>query len=392
MKAADIIYNTFKLFLNKHIDEIGTVGSSVAIPIFKSDLIHDLITEFIETQKFMHPIIVAPPKVIIIGDLHGNLHDLLRILIKNGLPPETNYLFLGDYVDRGEFSLEVVILVFALRILFPENVFLLRGNHELSNINAMYGFKQNIVDVYGNDTLWQEFNDAFGYLPLIAIIAMQLLCLHGGISPLLTSLDPIKAIKFPMKEITPLVTDILWSDPSESVDDYDKNDRGCGVIWSPKNSEETLKRLKYKLIIRGHQCVTKGVEATHNNKVITVFSSSNYLPTGNLCGYLVLKDMTINRGFLDPLHTVQRQNAIFAKIHLKENDIFEEEIIEENFPPLQMPTAVSRRSSTSAIPNLTNAHSYGSNLLMVRKKFVISSPAVPQFTSAIVLQRRNSQI
>lgn len=398
MKSSELVFSTYKLFLRKTLDEIANVGGSLAIPIFKPDIVRELINEFIESQKFAHSIIVVPRDIIIVGDLHGNLHDLLRILVKNGLPPETNYLFLGDYVDRGEYSLEVVELVFALKLCFPENVFLLRGNHELSNVNMMYGFKQNIVDVYCSDALWQEFNNAFEYLPLIAIIAMQLICLHGGISPLLTSMDQIKQIKLPMKEISPLVRDILWSDPSDKVENYDKNERGCGVIWGQNATETALKALSYKRIIRGHQCVVKGVETTHNNKVITVFSSSNYLPAGNLCGYLLLKNMTINRGVIEPTVPIPRHNAIFARILRKENSIIQEEVMEEKMAPVKPPASMSRTSSKVTVPNMTlsstalpNARSYGSNLLMVRKKVVISNTTIPQFQAQISQIRRNSE-
>ena len=125
---------------------------------------------------------------IFLGDVHGQYLDLIRIFEYGGFPPEANYLFLGDYVDRGKNSLETICLLLAYKIKYPENFFLLRGNHECSSINRIYGFYDECKRRF-NMKLWKTFTDCFNCLPTCAIIDEKILCMHGGLSPDLSSLD-----------------------------------------------------------------------------------------------------------------------------------------------------------------------------------------------------------
>ena len=127
------------------------------------------------------------------GDIHGQYYDLLRLLDHGGFPPTANYLFLGDYVDRGKQSLETICLLLAYKIKYPENFFLLRGNHESASINRIYGFYDECKRRY-SVKLWKTFTDCFNCLPVAALIDDRILCMHGGLSPDLTSLEQIKAI------------------------------------------------------------------------------------------------------------------------------------------------------------------------------------------------------
>ena len=138
------------------------------------------------------------PPLTVCGDTHGQYHDLLRIFDLGQYPPHTNYLFLGDYVDRGRQSIETVTLLFCYKILYPNNFFMLRGNHECSYINRLYGFYDECVEQY-NPTMWKDFCDVFNYLPIAAIIDDKIFCIHGGISPELNSLDDIRNITRPIE-------------------------------------------------------------------------------------------------------------------------------------------------------------------------------------------------
>jgi serine/threonine-protein phosphatase PP1 catalytic subunit len=133
----------------------------------------------------------APLKIC--GDIHGQYSDLLRLFEDGKFPPESNYLFLGDYVDRGMQSLECICLLLAYKIKYPENFFLLRGNHECASINRIYGFYDECKKRY-NIKLWKTFTDCFNCLPVAAIIDDKILCMHGGLSPELNSIDQIKRI------------------------------------------------------------------------------------------------------------------------------------------------------------------------------------------------------
>merc|ERR1711971_519520 len=128
----------------------------------------------------------APLKIC--GDIHGQYTDLLRLFEYGGFPPEANYLFLGDYVDRGKQSLETICLLLAYKIKYPENFFLLRGNHECASINRIYGFYDECKRRY-NIKLWKTFTDCFNCLPIAALIDEKILCMHGGLSPTFVDLN-----------------------------------------------------------------------------------------------------------------------------------------------------------------------------------------------------------
>lgn len=133
----------------------------------------------------------------IIGDIHGQYQDLLRFFERGGFPPEANYLFLGDYVDRGKQSLETICLLFAYKIKYPENLFLLRGNHECASISRIYGFYDECKRRY-NIKLWKTFTDTFNCLPIAAIVDQKIFCVHGGLSPQLKCLTQIDCITRPI--------------------------------------------------------------------------------------------------------------------------------------------------------------------------------------------------
>ncbi|KAK7249397.1 phosphoprotein phosphatase [Aureococcus anophagefferens] len=133
----------------------------------------------------------APIKIC--GDIHGQYHDLLRLFEYGGFPPEANYLFLGDYVDRGKQSLETICLLLAFKIKYPENFFILRGNHECASINRIYGFYDECKRRY-NIKMWKTFTDCFNCLPVAAIVDEKIFCCHGGLSPELQQIDQIKKI------------------------------------------------------------------------------------------------------------------------------------------------------------------------------------------------------
>lgn len=136
----------------------------------------------------------APIKIC--GDIHGQYYDLLRLFEYGGFPPESNYLFMGDYVDRGKQSLETICLLLAYKIKYPENFFILRGNHECASINRIYGFYDECKRRY-NIKLWKTFTDCFNCLPIAALVDEKIFCMHGGLSPDLQSFEQIRRVMRP---------------------------------------------------------------------------------------------------------------------------------------------------------------------------------------------------
>lgn len=187
------------------------------------------------------------------GDIHGQYSDLLRLFEYGGFPPEANYLFLGDYVDRGKQSLETICLLLAYKIKYPENFFLLRGNHECASINRIYGFYDECKRRY-NIRLWKVFTDCFNCLPVAALIDEKILCMHGGLSPELRSLDQIKKIARPTDvPDAGLLCDLLWADPDKEVQGWGDNDRGVSYTFGSDTVQEFLQKQDLDLICRAHQ-------------------------------------------------------------------------------------------------------------------------------------------
>lgn len=170
-----------------------------------------------------------------------------------GYPPEANYLFLGDYVDRGKQSIETICLLLAYKIKYKENFFLLRGNHECASINRIYGFYDECKRRF-NVRLWKTFTDCFNCLPVAALIDEKILCMHGGLSPELKNLDQIRNIARPIDVPDHgLLCDLLWADPDKDLDGWGENDRGVSFTFGADKVVEFLEQHDLDLICRAHQ-------------------------------------------------------------------------------------------------------------------------------------------
>ena len=216
--------------------------------------------------------------ITICGDIHAQFHDLLRIFDKTSYPPAQNFLFLGDYVDRGCQSIETVCLLFSYKILYPEKIYMLRGNHECSYINRLYGFYDECILRFNLD-IWKEFSRVFNWLPIAATIDDKIFCIHGGISPDLNSLDQIRNITRPTEVPEEgLLCDLLWSDPNPETQDWSENERGTSYCFGSKKVDEFLEKFGFDLICRAHQAVMDGFEFPYagNQCLVTVFSAPNY--------------------------------------------------------------------------------------------------------------------
>ena len=192
------------------------------------------------------PNVKAP--VTIVGDIHGQFYDLLELFKICGWPPETNFLFLGDYVDRGNDSIECFCLILALKVRYRDRITILRGNHESCEINKIYGFYDECFKKYGNERIWKMFTDVFMCLPLSATVEEKIFCLHGGLSPALTRIDDIVKLKrFCDVPHEGPICDLLWSDPDESKKGFTPSPRAAGFIFGSDVTEKFLHRNKDQL-------------------------------------------------------------------------------------------------------------------------------------------------
>ncbi|KAG9141646.1 hypothetical protein Leryth_015342 [Lithospermum erythrorhizon] len=212
----------------------------------------------------------------ICGDVHGQYQDLLRLFEYGGFPPSATYLFLGDYVDRGKQSLETICLLLAYKILHPDKVFLLRGNHEDAKINRVYGFYDECKRRF-NVRLWKIFTDCFNCLPVAALVDEKIFCMHGGLSPELQNVKQINDIPRPTDiPDDGLLCDLLWSDPNPKIKGWADSDRGVSCTFGPDVVADFLQNNELDLICRGHQVVEDGYEFFAKRRLVTIFSAPNY--------------------------------------------------------------------------------------------------------------------
>ena len=274
----------------------------------KEEEIKFLIEKSLQIIKDQKMLVDLEAPLHVCGDIHGQYYDLLRIFEHCGYPGEYNYLFLGDYVDRGKQSLETVSLLLAYKIKYPTKVTLLRGNHESSVTNRIYGFYDECKRRY-NVRLWRSFTDLFNILPVAALIDDKILCMHGGLSPELKNLQNIENISRPTDiPDSGLLCDLLWSDPDKEVLEYDENERGVSVIFGEKIVQDFNKKNDLDLIIRAHQVVDDGYEFFAQRQLITIFSAPNYCGEfDNSAGIMIIDEsLTCSLKVLRPVENLKK--------------------------------------------------------------------------------------
>ncbi|CAE6470628.1 unnamed protein product [Rhizoctonia solani] len=260
--------------------------------------------------------VMAP--VTVVGDIHGQFYDLIEIFRIGGYPPHTNYLFLGDYVDRGLFSVETISLLTCLKLRYPHRVQLVRGNHEsravtqvsgpitpplvcsyhqpchsiprlpvvakyptlfhkLSGAQKSYGFYTECVRKYGSSSVWTYFTDMFDYLTLSVVIEDRIFCVHGGLSPTIHSIDQIKVVdRFREIPHEGAMADLVWSDPDSEKEDFAISPRGAGYTFGSGVVRKFLETNNMHHILRAHQLCMEGFTVLFENRLSTVWSAPNY--------------------------------------------------------------------------------------------------------------------
>jgi protein phosphatase len=311
------LYDKFlKLLLNplewiKKKDE----NEMTKFPFHPDDIVR-LTQECIDIVKTQPIVLRVSTPCKVFGDIHGQYIDLMTFFYKWGEPKDgsngdinaVDYLFLGDYVDRGNMSLETMCLLMALKVKYPDRIHLLRGNHEDRMININFGFYEECEIRLGensslDDSVFTAINDLFDYLPLAAIIEDQILCLHGGIGANVNKISDIECIQRPLEVVheatnknQQVVMDILWSDPTDNDDEIgiqpnlqrDSNNYGNIVKYGPDVVKKFLHNNNLSFIIRAHECVLDGFERFAGGAVITLFSATDYCRRHNNAGAMFI--------------------------------------------------------------------------------------------------------
>jgi serine/threonine-protein phosphatase 5 len=238
------------------------------------------------------------PRITVCGDTHGQYYDVLHIFEVNGWPSAQNpYLFNGDFVDRGSFSVEVILTFLLFKLHDPNCIYLTRGNHETKNMNRIYGFEGEVKAKY-DDKIFQLFLEVFEWLPLAAVIGQKLFVTHGGlpVTPGVT-LDDIRRIKRGMEPPeSGLMSDLLWSDP-QPFPGKSPSKRGVGFSFGPDITAAFLEQNHLTLLIRSHEVKEEGYLVEHGGKTITVFSAPNYCDTMGNKGAFIHLDATLEPKF-----------------------------------------------------------------------------------------------
>lgn len=225
--------------------------------------------------------------VTVVGDIHGQYYDFMKLLELGGSPDKTKYLFLGDYVDRGMFSIEVILLLYSLKINFPNLIFMIRGNHECRQMTSMFSFRRECLYKYDLE-VYEHFMDSFDCLPMACILNSSFLAVHGGISPDLVTIKDLETLyRFCEPSRSGLQCDLLWADPVDSQDGrltevYKSNEtRGCSYFFGGEATRKFLNNNDLVSVIRAHEAQKDGYKMQFWNgpdfpSIITIFSAPNY--------------------------------------------------------------------------------------------------------------------
>ncbi|KAI9311946.1 calcineurin [Dichotomocladium elegans] len=287
------------VFLKDHFYKEGRLSMKQAV---------DLINGATDIMRNEPNLLKLSGSINICGDIHGQYYDLLQIFNVGGDPTMKRYLFLGDYVDRGKHSMECILFLYALKINYPDRIFLLRGNHESKHMTTFFSFRNECIQKYSED-VYEACIRSFQALPLAALLDEKYLCVHGGISPDLETPDDIntKIARFQEPPMNGLMCDLLWSDPAPDFDDetsdklYEANGpRNVSRYFSFRAVRMFLERNRLFSIIRAHQVQKHGYRVFKNHiresmsegfaSLISIFSAPNYVDIYNNQGAIIIYD------------------------------------------------------------------------------------------------------
>ena len=398
--ASSIFFSFRNLMLADH-HNITSLMRTSGLPKIEESRLFELCKISIEKLKMQSTLVRINGPAVVIGDIHGSIVDLLRIFgifgfsfanenneknkqkfnkseNKNGynFNPSLKYVFLGDYIDRGEFSLEVVTILLSAYCSYPNNIILLRGNHEFLNMSSnSSNFKDEILDHPAgySPELFEKFHDVFAYLPYAAVINNNIFCVHGGLSNKLNSLQDIEKLSelrpiYDYKEIT-LIQDLVWSDPSKiGCCEFIPSTRNQGCVFGSAAVNNFYQNTGILAIIRGHSYVKLGVEIYQHINLISVFSSSNYNKNPIKLGKTDFQDETTSYFQNHPSNDLYKVEESKNKMKRRESNNYDNnnlcgvvfvndqsEMSPEAFEPVELITRAETKLRTSVAIGFTSS-------------------------------------
>ena len=347
----------------KSFDYHPSSGKPFTLPVISITQLKMLLNNV--KQQFSHEPIVLDLNgpITVVGDIHGHIFDLFRIINKYYFPGSEpgkinssmvtddripHFLFLGDIVDRGEFSLETLTLIFLMKAINPTKVHIIRGNHEFTYLCSQMGFMAEVNQMYPNSKMFSDYMSVLAMIPLCAIINKKFICLHGGIGPSFESIDQIKAVQRPLELYDiQIINELLWSDPSDEAKTFIASPRGSGFLFGKESLVKNLAKINMEVLVRGHNCVVEGVCESFDGKCITVFTASRYCDKqDNKAGVLIIKN---NEGLeyeietFPPLPYVRRKDTIFVPLQTAVHAT-------QNHPPFKRQPALTLKSLNTNQP------------------------------------------
>ncbi len=323
-KFIEILLRPFEYLDHNKMDNIHKI-----LP-FTNENINDLLNEVKPILQSENSLIKIRSPCKIFGNLNGDYNDLMRYFESFGNPSDDNlmgdinvmqYIFLGDFCDRGFYSLEIIFLLFALKIKYPNFIYLIRGHHEDINININYGLKEECIsklnfDENKSNEIFNKINEIFNYLPFGVLVDNTILCIHGGIGSTINNLSDIENIKRPIKIVQDvtnnqeqIVLDLLWSEYSDTINDVeinyerDKLKKGFIVKFGKERLNKFMKDNNISLVINSHTFIKEGFKTFNNDKLLTLFSGSNYMDKYcNMGGMIIIGKKNAKR----PMNIIPR--------------------------------------------------------------------------------------
>lgn len=275
--------------------DYATKRRRLKLPLIPPKIFSSLLTDVYNIFSSESSLLDVTGDFVIVGSLYGHAINLLQILSKYGSPARQKYLFLGNLIGYGEFSIEVILIVYLMKALFPNNIYIIRGDSEFSKSCISNGFKNELDMKYDNCNLFPHFMKSFSMIPFAAVINRKAFCVSGGIGKAVIDLDVIKNIRRPVIAIVDqAIMELLVSDPTDVLPMFLPASRGEGNLFGAEACNQFLRETKLTIIVRGRQIVPSGFEPKFNNQLISVCSADG-MEKDNKSGILLFGPI-LNRG------------------------------------------------------------------------------------------------